>query len=97
MHKKFGDENGKFGDGSSPDFQKQGFFRSSPFSPFRNSTSLILTRPKRNRVAAVAETQSLRLRLLLRSLLRNFFEKVRSGGPPQINADCYSRFSATKF
>ncbi|KAJ8625862.1 hypothetical protein MRB53_019169 [Persea americana] len=78
MHKKFGNENGKSGDGSSPDFQKQGSLRSSPFSPFRNSPFLILVRPKRNRVAAVAETQSLRLRFLLRSLLPNFFEKVRS-------------------
>ena len=82
MHKKSDDENGKSGDGSNPDLQKQ-----SPSDP----------RSAVEKQGCSAETQPLRFRRLLRSLLRNFFEKIRSGGPPQINADCYSRFSATKF
>ncbi|KAJ8622688.1 hypothetical protein MRB53_031217 [Persea americana] len=87
MHKKFGNENGKSGDGSSPDFQKQGSLRSSPFSPFRNSPFLILARPKRNRVAAVAETQSLRLRSFSVLCFRISLRKSDPCGPPQINAD----------
>ena len=82
MHKKSDDENGKSGDGSNPDLQKQ---------------SLSDPRSATEKQGCSAETQPLRFRRLLRSLLRNFFEKIRSGGPPQINADCYSRFSATKF
>ncbi|KAJ8649838.1 hypothetical protein MRB53_002861 [Persea americana] len=82
MHKKSDDENGKSGDGSNPDLRKQSL--SDPHSAVEKQ-------------GRSAKTQPLRLRLLLRSLLRNFFEKIQYGGPPQINADCYSRFSATKF
>ncbi|KAJ8644616.1 hypothetical protein MRB53_006364 [Persea americana] len=63
MRKKSDDENGKSGDGSNPDLQKQ-----SPSDP----------RSAVEKQGCSAETQPLRLRRLLRSLLRNFSKKVRS-------------------